>query len=81
MFETHQKRMLHMYGNIPYMFDHWDDPVVHLLLLKTPKLQKKRLESRAVIFFEMVLGNLGILHLHALKYMFTVSTVCTKVPL
>ena len=24
-----------MYGNIPYMFDCWDDPVVHLLLLKS----------------------------------------------
>ena len=27
--------MLHMYGIIPYMFDCWADPVVHLLLLKS----------------------------------------------
>ena len=25
----------HMHGNIPYMFDCWADPVVHLLLLKS----------------------------------------------
>ena len=74
--------MLHMYGNIPYMFDHWDDPVVHLLLLKTPwSVNLEKIRKQSCYFFEMVLGNLGILHLHALKYMFTVSTVCTKVPL
>ena len=25
----------HMQRRIPYMFDHWPDPVVHLLLLKS----------------------------------------------
>ena len=25
------------YGNITYMFDHWANPVVHLLLLKSSK--------------------------------------------
>ena len=24
-----------MHGNVPYMFDYWADPVVHLLLLKS----------------------------------------------
>ena len=27
--------MQHMNGNIPYLFDFWDDPFVHLLLLKS----------------------------------------------
>ena len=30
-----QKIMQHMNGNIPYRFDCWADPVVHLLLLKS----------------------------------------------
>ena len=29
-----QKIMQHMHGTIPYMFDCWADPVVHLLLVK-----------------------------------------------
>ena len=28
----------HIHGNIPYMFDRWADPVVHLLLLKSSML-------------------------------------------
>ena len=24
-----------MHGNIPYLFDFWADPIVHLLLLKS----------------------------------------------
>ena len=30
-----QKIMEHMRGNIPYLFDFWADPFVHLLLLKS----------------------------------------------
>ena len=30
-----QKIRKHMLDNIPYMFDYWADPVVHLLLLKS----------------------------------------------
>ena len=30
-----KKIMLHMHGIIPYMFDHWANPAVHLLLLKS----------------------------------------------
>ena len=29
------KIMLHMHGDIPYMFGGWNDPVVHLLLLQS----------------------------------------------
>ena len=32
------KRMQHMQGIIPYLFDCWADPVVHLLLLKSSVL-------------------------------------------
>ena len=32
--DKHPKSMQHIYGNIPYAFNCWADPVVHLLLLK-----------------------------------------------
>ena len=35
VFNKPPKIMQHMHGNIPYMFDYWADPVVHLLLGKS----------------------------------------------
>ena len=42
--------MEHMYGNIPYMFDCWADPVVHLFLLKSSMVVPYRAESKKPIF-------------------------------
>ena len=35
-----QKTLQHMHGNIPFMFDYWADPTVHLLLLDTSSMAK-----------------------------------------
>ena len=32
--------MQYMHANIPYMFDCWTDPVVHLLLLKSSMVEQ-----------------------------------------
>ena len=32
---TTKKSLQHTHSHIPHMFDHWADPVVHLLLLKS----------------------------------------------
>ena len=36
------KNMKQIRSNIPYMFDYWTDPVVHLLLLSSSKLRISR---------------------------------------
>ena len=36
-----RKNMLQMNGTIPFMFDYWADPVVHLLLLKSSMVKER----------------------------------------